>query len=45
MGDRQPRRETHARPARKTGGDSGEIKNWRKLKAAFGNGGRFFLQI
>ena len=26
MGDRQPRRKTHARPARKTGGDSGEVE-------------------
>jgi hypothetical protein len=26
MGDRQPRRKTHARPARKTGGDASEIK-------------------
>ena len=25
-GDRQPRRKTHVRPARKTGGGSGEVK-------------------
>jgi methyl coenzyme M reductase subunit D len=31
MGDRQPRRKTHARPARKTGGDSGEVKMKMKI--------------
>jgi hypothetical protein len=31
MGDGQPCGKTHARPARKTGGDSGEMKNKNRL--------------
>jgi hypothetical protein len=29
MGDRQPRRKTHARPARQTGGDAAERYEFR----------------